>query len=225
MFLDSESNLGPIIGILFTGPAGAVTGAVLGALSARLPLSANGRGRILLAACILLAAGTLFYSLPKPAIRGYVIDARVESCEPPAQALDAAMKQWDEAVARVTWATPSAQWKSRAVDNVQHDSGVVLTMSVRRKKAILRHRRPWDRDNTSAGPWIDVDESKRYYASDEGSECPSYIARNYQLDGPAVDADAAYAKPAPIWPPIDTLGFLQLQTLEAVPEHYQRLLD
>lgn len=224
MVLSPESNLGPIIGILFSGPGGAVAGVILGAIFSVLPLSQTRRRQALGVACVVLALGTLYYCLPEPTVRGYVIDAQVEACVPPTQALDAAVAQWEQAVARVTWAAPAENWKETAIANVQRDPGVVLTLHIQRKSAMLRHRRPWDRNRTSAGPWIVVNESKQYYADDEGSECQPYLARRSGLYWPAVDPDSDPTKPAKIWPPTDTLGFLQLQTLGPVPAEYQQLL-
>jgi len=224
MVLSPESNLGPIIGILFSGPGGALAGAILGAIFGLLPVSQTRRRQVLGVACMVLAIGTLYYCLPEPAVRGYVIDAQVEACAPPSQAVDAAVAQWEQAVARVTWAAPAANWKETAISNVQRDPGVVLTLRIQRKSAILRHRQPWDRNRTSAGPWVAVDESKQYYADDEGSACQPYLARQGQVYWPAVDPDSDPTKPAEIWPPTDTLGFLQLQTLGPVPVEYQRLL-
>ena len=225
MVLSPESNLGPIIGILFSGPGGVLAGAILGALFGVLPVSPALRQQVLVIACVALAAVTLYYSLPEPAVRGYVIDAQVEACAPPEQSLDAALAQWEQAVARVTWAAPAANWKETAIGNVQSDPGVVLTLRIHRKRAILRHRQPWDRDQTSAGPWTAVDESKQYYADDEGSACSPYLARERRLYWPAVDPNSANPEPADIWPPTDTLGFLQLQTLGPVSAEYQRLLN
>ena len=224
MVLNPESNMGPIIGLLFSGPGGAIAGAILGAVFGVLPVSETWRRQALGVACVALALGTLYYCLPKPAVRGYVIDAQVEACALPTQGLDAALAQWEKAVARVTWAAPAVNWKETAISNVQRDPGVVLTLRIQRKSAILRHRRPWDRNRTSAGPWIAVDESKQYYADKEGSACQPYLARQRQIYWPAVDPDSDPTKPAKIWPPTDTLGFLQLQTLEPVPAEYQRLL-
>ena len=225
MVLNPESNLGPIIGILYSGPGGAIAGAVLGAVFGALPVSEAQRRQVLVTACVVLAIGTLYYCLPKPAVRGYVIDAQVEACAPPTQFLDAAVAQWQQAVARVTWAAPAVNWKQTAISNVQRDPGVVLTLRIQRKRAILRHRQPWDRGRTSAGPWIVVDESKPYYADDEGSACQPYLAHERQIYWPAVDPNFDPTKPAKIWPPTDTLGFLQLQKLGPVPVQYQRLLQ
>jgi hypothetical protein len=224
MVLNPEANIGPIVGILFSGPVGAVAGALLGALFGASPVSPTTQQWILALACASLALGTLYYCLPDPAVRGYVIEAQVESCAPPTRSLDEAADKWDQAVARVTWAAPTANWKETAIANVRGDPGVVLTLGISRKAAMLRHRRPWDANRTSAGPWVAVAESKQYYADDEGSACAPYLARPRQLYWPAIDPDSDPTKPSRIWPPTETLGFLQLQRLEAVPAEYQRLL-
>ena len=225
MVLDPESNIGPIVGLLFTGPGGALAGFVLGALFGALPVSSKRRGQWLAAACTLLALGTLYAILPAPAVRGYVIDAEVEGCDRPARSLDEAMGRWEGALRRVTWAHPPASWKEKAARNVEDDPGVVLTMHIHRKRAILRHRRPWDRGATSAGPWMDVDESKAYYDASQGADCRAYRARAQALYWPRIDPDSDPTKPSPEWPPTDVPGFLGLQALGPVPDQYRRLMD
>jgi hypothetical protein len=225
MRLNPEANIGPLVGILMTGPAGFIGGLVLGFIVGVLPLSETRKTHALALTCLAFAAGTLFYCLPEPALRGYVIDAQVADCAAPAQSIDAAAAQWDQAVARVTWANPTPNWKRDAVANVERDPGVVLTLRILRKSAIMRHRRPWDRDRSSARPWSTAEESRKYYANDAGSDCTAYLTRARQLYWPAVDPNARHPRPAPVWPPTDTLGFLQLQSLEPVPPEYRRLLQ
>jgi len=230
LVLNPESNIGPVIGILISGPLGAIAGAVLGAIFGALSVSETRQRQLLTASSVALGMGTLYFCLPGPVFYGYVIDAEVAACASPAQGLDAAVAQWNEMVARVKWATPSANWKQIAAGNLESDPGVVLTLHVRRRSAILRHRRPWDRNRMSAGPWIPDDESKQYYADDEGSACQPYVARPRQLYWPAIgpnasNSHAAEPKAAYAWPPTDTLNFLRLQRLGPVPAQYQRLLE
>jgi hypothetical protein len=222
--LNPEANTGPLVGILITGPGGAIAGAFLGALAGMLSVPQTRQLQFLVLACAALAIGTLYYCLPQPAVRGYVIDAEVEACDRPTRKLADATRIWEHAVASVTWAAPSANWQETASSNVRGDTGVVLTLGIRRKAAVLRHRRPWDANRTSAGPWVDVNESKDYYADDAGSTCAPYLARSRQWYWPAVDPDMDPTQPAQVWPPTDTLGFLQLQRLEPVPAQYQPLL-
>ncbi len=225
MVLDPESNIGPVIGVLFSGPGGALAGLLLGALFAGLPVPAATRPRALFAACALLVLGTLYACLPAPAVRGYVIEARVRACEKPPQRTDASLAAWEEALTRVTWARPPANWREAATRNVEAAPGVVLTMHIERKRAILRHRRPWDRGATSAGSWIEADESHAYYDAAEGSDCAAYLSRPRALYWPIVDPRDDPTQPSPEWPPTDALGFLQLQPLGPVPEEYRRLIE
>jgi hypothetical protein len=213
-----------LIGIFITGPSGALAGLVLGVAFRFAPVSNAVRRRACGAAAASVCIATLYRCLPEPAIHGHVIDAQVESCAPPAAELADAVDTWGQAVARVTWAKPAANWKEAATRNVERDPGVVVQMRIQRRSAILRHRAPWDRNRLTAGPWLPVDERKPYYAADDGSSCERYLARGRALYWPAVDPDFDPTKPADPWPPTDTLGFLQLQPLGSVPPEYARLL-
>ncbi len=224
MVLDPESNLGPIVGVLFTGPGGAVAGAVLGALVGASALTPARQHSALFATSTVLALTTLGFCLPEPAVRGYVIEGQVQACEPPPQLLESALTQWNAAVARVTWATPAADWRETATRNVRADAGAVATLHIERKRAIYRHRKPWDRDRSSAGPWLRANETARYYVAADGVGCEALRAQGPQTYWPAVDPNVAKMEPAKAWPPTDTLGFLRLQTLDPVPEAYRALL-
>ena len=118
---------------------------------------------------------------------------------------------------------PAANWREVAARAVESDGGVVLGMRVQRRAPILRQRAPWNRGRFTAGPWTPVDELASYYANDAGGDCAAYLARERALYWPAVDPNAAAPRPAERWPPTDTLGFLQLQTLGPVPTEYARL--
>lgn len=224
LLLAPEANTGPLIGLLITGPAAALAGLALGVASRFAPVGNVVRGRWLSAAALLVCAATLYRSLPEPAVHGYVIDAHAEGCAPPAARLAQAVATWEQEVARVTWAKPAAAWRENAARNVETDPGAVVAMRVYRKAPILRRRTPWSRNTLDAGDWTDVDELTEYYANDAGADCASYLARERTSYWPAVHADSASPKPANPWPPADTLGFLRLQTLGAVPREYSRLL-
>ena len=223
--LNPEANTGPLIGILITGPRAAMAGLILGALFRVLPVGNARRLQALILASVVALVSALYVSLPEPALEGYVIDAEVAACASPTDGIDAAIAEWEQAVARVTWATPPADWKDTAVRTVERDPGVVLTMRIQRKSAIFRHRKPWDRRRMSAGPWMTVDESKRFYERDDGRSCQPYLARGREIYWPVIDPDSNPPRPAPVWPPTDALGFLELQALGPVPPEYQRLLD
>lgn len=224
MLLDPEADIGPLVGILITGPGGAIAGFVLGLVAAALPLPQAVRSRALASVSVVAVLAVLYALLPQPAVRGYVIEASVESCARPAQRIDEALATWDHALERVTWAKPSPNWRDAAARNVEAAPGVVLTMRIHRKLAILRHRRPWDKGATSAGEWTDAGESHAYYDSSQGSDCTAYLARAKAIYWPAIDPDSDPAKPPKEWPPTDAPGFLRLQQLGPVPAEYRALV-
>ncbi len=223
--LNPEANQGPLLGMFVTGPGGAFGGAFLGSLLRLLPVSNAVRTRALIAACAALALGTLWYCLPQPAVLGYVVDATVVECARPAAMAKDALVRWQGAVARTTWATPPADWQQRALANLDRDPGVVLTLDVARRAAVLEHRRPWNSGRRTAGPWLPGERPQRYYANDEGISCARYLARPRQLYLPYAPESTSPNRPAPVWPPVDTTGFLSLLTLRPLPEPYQRLID
>jgi len=221
--LNPDANQGPLVGIFITGPGGALAGLILGVVFRLLPVSDGLRMQALLISCAVLGLGTLFFCLPEPAVLGYVIDAEVAECDAPTAALDVAVADWEGAVARTTWYTPPPDWKQTAMRNVEHASGVLLTMRIARRAAIYQHRKPWNRRRKSAGAWTTVDQPERYYADDAGGSCGDYLARARQLYMPfSYSSDPT--QPAPVWPPTEPTAFLRLMQLGPVPAEYQRLL-
>lgn len=223
--LNPAANQGPLVGLFITGPGGAIAGLVLGVLFRILPVTNVARVRGLFGACAVLALGTLWFCLPEPAVLGHVIDATVADCARPAKLGKEALAHWQAAVARTTWAHPPADWPQRALANLDRDPGVVLTVNVTRRAAILQHRKPWNSGDRTAGPWSPGAGPEHYYANDTGVSCADYVARPPQLYLPSDPAPASPGQPANPWPPVDTTGFLSLLTLGPVPAEYRRLLD
>jgi hypothetical protein len=221
--VNPEANQGPLLGIFITGPAGLLGGLVLGAIFRFLPVKDVTRMQALAIACVIVSVGTLYLSLPEPAVRAYVIDAEVQGCASPVRSFDAALADWEEAVSRVTWYTPPANWRDTARRNVERDSGVVLTMHIARRATIYEHRKPWNDGVKTAGPWVALDSAENYYASDEGSSCAAYLARARDLYTPFSDSSGPN-EPAPVWPPTHTTGFLALMELGPVPAEYLQLM-
>jgi hypothetical protein len=222
--LNPEANQGPLVGILITGPLGALAGLVLGAMFRFLPVTDRLRSRALVSTSAVLALGTLYYCLPDPKVRGYVIEAEVEDCTEPARAFTTALAEWEQAVARTTWATPPAGWKDTARRNVERDPGMVLTMRVVRRSTVHEHRKPWNAGRLTASPWAARDEAERYYARDADRNCAAYRARGRDLYTPFTDSPSDRIEPGAVWPPADTTGFLRLMELKPVPPEYRRLL-
>jgi len=209
--LSPDANQGPLLGIFITGPGGAVLGLVLGLLTRLLPLSARQRSRALVAACALVAAGTLVLSTPEPAYRGEIVEAEVTGCSPPATHADAAIRSWEQQIAKVTWAAPRPGWKQDAERRLLADPGLVLDVHVLRERRIYENRKPWNRGTIAVRPWTASDESKQYYAA---GRCDAYLRSGRGFYHPTSATDAS-------WPPLVVANFLGLEELGPVPRALQ----
>jgi uncharacterized membrane protein YeaQ/YmgE (transglycosylase-associated protein family) len=65
MLLNPDASQGPLLGLVITGPGGALAGVVLGHLFRFLPFSDSVRGQALVLSCSLLGLGTLWFALPE----------------------------------------------------------------------------------------------------------------------------------------------------------------
>lgn len=65
IILDPSANEGPLVGILITGPSGAVLGALLWTIARAAKLSAQTQWRMMGIAAVILAGATLWVVRPK----------------------------------------------------------------------------------------------------------------------------------------------------------------
>lgn len=221
MFLDPDANQGPLLGILITGPGGAIAGAALGFLFRILPFSDQLRTQALMLCCTVLGVGTLWVALPEPAVSGRVIDATITHCRPAGDLLPASIAQWEERIAKVSYTAPRDNWRDDTKRMLRETPGVVVELDVARSNTILEHRRPWDRGRLSARGWKRIDDTQRYFG---GGTCDSYPRGKHVLLMPT---SAGPPRPGPephSWPPTDLPDFLGVQVLRAVPSEFRRLL-
>lgn len=210
-----EANQGPLLGIFVTGPAGALAGLVLGALVSVLPMTNSARQAALIASCVVVALITLWYCLPEPATRGYVLDTDVADCIAPAALQDAALADWDQRIAKVTWATPRAGWKQQAGRLFARPDGVVLDLDVRARRAVHEHRKPWDAGRITVDLIADAQPINRVFVRYAGASCDAYAL------GPTTLFYSAGGDPQPgPWPADDLPGLLGLVVAEPPPADY-----
>jgi hypothetical protein len=138
--LDPDSNLGPLVGIIFTGPCAFVLGAVLGLVSNKLRL-----GLIAFSICLALAAtgvtiGTVNLSRPGARWQGFVIDAEILDCRAPSVYRNEALDRMRALVRKApTWLTRD-NWEEDFDRQLGTDKGVVLTMLVHGRRDISEER-------------------------------------------------------------------------------------
>jgi hypothetical protein len=214
--LSPESNQGPLLGIFITGPAGTLLGALLGAVAGALaPPSAF---RVVLGvASALMAATTLYWSLPEPAYRAGLLDAEIEDCAPPSVRRDEALAYWDEALARMNPSQARAGWKQDFDHMLATESAVVLRLRVHRQSGVYENRKPWNRGTLEARPSTTNDPEPLYYATYAGGSCASYPTgtRTQFL---------ATGETSHEWPPEILANLLNLKTVEPAPEKYRHLV-
>jgi hypothetical protein len=221
--LNPEANQGPLIGILLSGPGGAILGLLLYIVCATLKVSAARQWTALTVLGTLLAVVTLAFALPGPEFRGYIVEVQVEGCKTPAEMAGEAVAYWEQRIAKVTWAPPRAGWKEEARQRLQLDTGAVLDVTILRHNPIYESRKPWNRGAISARGWFDAHERKNVYANFEGPGCSGYAAGSKSMhfesySGPSFAGSAD-------WPPREPRAFLNLPSLDPVPLQYQSFVE
>src|SRR5215813_3644422 len=111
MFLSPDANQGPLLGLLITGPGGAIAGLVLGFIFRILPFTDSVRQQALTLCCLALGGGTLWFSLPEPVERLSVIEGTISRCNSPSELMPAAIESWDTRLARYPGSTVRANWR------------------------------------------------------------------------------------------------------------------
>ncbi len=222
MVLSPDSNIGPLIGILFSGPVGAVLG-VIACLLARLAPAVFSRP-VLRGLAALFALVTLYFCLPEPRAVESVLDAEVTDCRAPLQLYPEALKGWEQALARTPQARPLADWQQQALHSVENFGAIAVSLHILRTRIVFEKRKPWDRGERFAGPWSDYAQDRTFFVPAGSGTCAQWQGRARELYWPVRDETEQPIRPAPIWPPVDAPGFLGLQELGPVPPRIERLL-
>jgi len=213
--LAPDANQGPLLGLLITGPGGALLGVGLGAVAVLLPLSERQRRGALLVTCTAMALVTLYWSTPDPAYRGEIVDGAVSGCQAPAVLADATVRDWQDRIAKTPWGHPRPNWKAEVSQKLRDDRGLVVDMQVARVRSVYQNRKPWNAD-FFAKSWDEKSgEMRQYYAQDGIRSCSDFLRT-----GPALYFPSGGT--ANSWPPAEVPILLGLQTLQPVPPEYER---
>jgi hypothetical protein len=211
IFLNPTANQGPLLGIFFTGPLGGIAGLILGVI---VELKGTDTDAILPIAALTLAIFTFYQSLPEDIYQGFIIDAEVVGCEPPASFVSAAVARWDSIKS-----TPDYQvrpeWKSDIIRMITTEKGAVLKLKVNRKKKIYEQRKPWNRGHIVATAWEPVDVTENYFMRDDS--CSDIRVGQRGLYSPIWEVSQ-------VSPPDVLPTFLGFHTLQPVPPNFQQFL-
>jgi hypothetical protein len=209
-----EANQGPLVGILITGPAGALLGALLYGLSSLLGITPRTQWRLLFAGAAGGVIATLVAVQPQPALRGYVYEATVAACSAPPAAEPRLVSEWRDRIAAVTWAAPRPGWERDLHAALVEAPGVLITATLERRKSIFETRKPWDRGRRFATEWTAASGDKAFYAAQ--SSCDDFPVRlelrafeSYELNG--------RIEPPTAWPPADVESLIVASPYAPVP--------
>lgn len=212
-----EANQGPLVGILITGPAGAVLGLVLLVICTVTDVPARLQWRILTGAAVVGALAVLLMVQPEPALRGYVMDLEVESCATPIDTESQVLDFWSKRIAEVTWAAARPGWQQDMHEKLREAPGVVLKVQVRKQISVWEKRKPWNRGQLFATAARNAPDENSFYDSDGAcSDFPAGYAfrafERYDLDGPI--------RPSSQWPPGEFEQLIDVSPILPVPAQF-----
>jgi hypothetical protein len=179
-------------------------------------VSCSGSCRWLAATAAGLAIGTLYVCLPEPEVQGMLVEGVVQQCQAPGELTDAAIQDWEKRIAETPRGKPRAGWQHDVAGMLSDNTGVVLTIELRRQDRLVRHRKPWDAGRLSAEGWRSTRSTERYFADFAGRSCAGYADELPTLY-------VKYGQGSSLWPPDDLPNFLGLARIEEAPSQYLQL--
>lgn len=218
MVFDPAGNQGPLVGILISGPGGALVGLVLFGVFRVLAVASAVQWRTLWIASAALGLATLYMVIPPPEFHEYIEEVQIDSCKRPIEAADVAIQYWEKQIAPETSAA-RVGWQEDSREMLRAEDGVILGVTVLRRREVREAQKPWKKGRPVAKLWELVDMHQSYYASYAGGVCDAYGvgARTVLFDDQYF---AGYPRTFG-WPPRKLANFLDLQTLEGMPAKYR----
>ena len=220
MIFVPDANQGPMVGIFISAPAGILLGLLLRSVCTRFNLPAPSQWRLLYLTASIVVLATLLLVQPEPALRGYVYEGEVISCDSPGATEPTVIAHWNERIAKVTWAEPRAGWQEDMHQTLRDASGVVVSVRVQRKNPIRENRKPWNRGSQFASGWTTQSDETLFY--DENGSCDRY-PQGHELRGFQAYDYNGRIEPPTRWPPAALIEVLGALVMAAVPEKWQSL--
>jgi hypothetical protein len=216
MILAPDANQGPLLGILITGPTGALLGSVLGVTAAVAGLSPRNEARALAASAAIVVLVTLYFCVPSPRLRATVVEGELRSCVSAGSMRDATVDRLN-ALAAARPVPEHVAWAETFDQELAAKPGVVIDVHVHRDAQLLEKQARWNRGTLLARPWRDDDRDERYFSSDPGPDCSAYP--------PASRSAFVVTGNTGIWRPSGLAEMLDLKVAAPLPAEYANLLE
>ncbi len=183
-----SANLGPALGIFVTGPVSCFLGFAFDRLARKFRVNAWLRESSFILLVIAVAKVSLALSHPGPQLEGFLLDATVTACE----------------------SSRTGEFfgpKPQRGGSGGMREGVVLTLSVSRRRPFYRTEGDLTPESWKAKPWSETKFVTQYFADYAGTDCNSYgQAGTTYWTAPGLLRVAPSAKGHEVPYPIEILG-------------------
>jgi len=213
MIFIPDSNIGPLLGILMTGPGGALLGLLMGVAAKVMAPAPRTAWKVLLGTAVIAWVSILVYCIaaPTPRFHGRVIEGEIQACLPPDEMASEAIAYWDKRIASATKATPRAGWRDDVPQLLRADAGQVLEIKLTRENPIYEQRKLWNKGELRTSGWQAPETpTKRFYVRQEGANCSDYQLGSRVQSMPINESSSN-------WPPSTAPIFLGLLLMKPVP--------
>ncbi|MEP6549419.1 MAG: hypothetical protein ABJD53_18315, partial [Gammaproteobacteria bacterium] len=218
MVFEPDANQGPLVGILMTGPAGAVLGLVLLLACTVIGVPARLQWRFLIGTAVVGTLAVLLRVQPEPTLQGYVMDLQVESCTTPIDTEPQILDYWSKRLAEVTRAEARPGWQQDVHEKLRNAPGILLKVQVRKQISIWEKRKPWNHGELFATAGRNAPEENSFY--DANGACSKFPVghafrtfEKYDLTGPL--------RPPSQWPPGDLEQLINASPILLVPVRFE----
>lgn len=216
-----EANQGPLVGILISGPLGALLGLVLYGILALFRTSGRMQWRILLVTASLEVLTVLLWVQPSPARLGTIYVTEVASCASPIELEGSAVEYWERRIAEVTWAEPRADWRRDLHATLQQAPGIVVRVQTMRENSVFENRKPWNHGSLFATGWKERSGERVMYRPD--ASCDQWPRRREQIEFENYDLGGRI-EPPNAWPPSGLESMIRASNFSPVPPRLERFL-
>jgi len=215
-----ESNQGPLVGLLFSGPAGVLLGFALRALCNALKLSGRIQWGMLMLTAVIGGIAVLVLVQPPPALRGYVMDLKVTSCAPVRDRDEQILDDWSKRLTDLKGVTPRTDWQEDVRRTLRDAPGSIIDVDVKKQISVWENRKPWNHGSLFAVAGRNAPQEHAFYVADrscaELSADPELRAfEKYDLNG--------RIEPYSEWPPRRLEQLVGVSPVVPVPPTYEHL--
>jgi len=213
MILWPQSHIGPLTGVVFTGPGGLLLGTLLGTVLAVFRVPPSGQRHALPVVAAILGLGTLYAAIPPPIHEADLLAGEVRVCAEPAALRPAVIARLESLDAEHRY-HPPVPWPDGFDRALAARPGVVISIHVQRAGEIRRDRAPWNRDRLIA---------RR--ANPPAADPALFVDAPDCRDWPAGrQAILAVTRAAGIWPPATAPEFLRVDLARPAPVEWAGIL-